>query len=465
MNKRTPSKSNLMVMILFAFSCFAILLYLWKAFGGASALAPKQYRVQADFDEATQLSDTADVRISGVSVGRVRKALLHGDRTRVTMEIEPEFAPIPRDTRAILRLKTLLGETYVELTPGQKSSGLLADNAVLEPGQVEPTVELDEVLRAVDEPTRLALQRFVKGLAAGLEDRGTDLNAALGNMQPVAAQTNDLLGVLDSQRGAVRRLVRDTGAVFSALGQRQGELSGLITAGDRVLASTARRNAELAETVRILPTTLRELRPTLADLELLVDDAEPVVRDLRPAARALAPTLTDVVALAPELDGLFRDVDRVITVSRTALPATTEFVDAARPVFQLLTPALQEVNPVLDFLGLYEREAVAVWASLSSATQASQVGADGKRLHYLRALVPITHEGMVAADQRFGTNRHNPYFAPGGLAKLDTGLETFTCDNEGNQSPPGQAAPPCKVQVPPRFQGRSTAYPHVRRAR
>ena len=40
MNKRTPSRSNLMVMIVFAFSCFAILLYLWKAFGGASALAP-----------------------------------------------------------------------------------------------------------------------------------------------------------------------------------------------------------------------------------------------------------------------------------------------------------------------------------------------------------------------------------------------------------------------------------------
>ena len=62
--------------------------------------------------------------------------------------------------------------------------------------------------------------------------------------------------------------------------------------------------------MRILPTTLRELRPTLADLELLVDDATPVVRDLRPAARALGPTLTDAVALAPELEGLFRDVDR-----------------------------------------------------------------------------------------------------------------------------------------------------------
>jgi hypothetical protein len=72
---------------------------------------------------------------------------------------------------------------------------------------------------------------------------------------------------------------------------------------------------------------------------------------------------------------------------------------------------------------------------------------------------------MVAADQRFGTNRHNPYIAPGGLAKLATGLETFTCDNAGNPSPPGQLAPPCKVQEPLSFQGSNGAYPHVRRER
>jgi phospholipid/cholesterol/gamma-HCH transport system substrate-binding protein len=464
-NKRAPRRSDLVVMIVFAFSCFAILLYLWKAFGGSTPLAPDQYRVQADFAEAAQLSDTADVRISGVSVGRVRKTLLHGDRTRVTMEIRPEYAPLPRDTRATLRLKTLLGETYVELTPGGKANGVLPDNAVLSRAQVQPTVELDELLRALDADTRKGLQRFVKGVAAGVDGRGPDLNAALGNLQPVARQTSDLLAVLDSQSGAVRRLVADTGTVFDAVGQRQGELQGLVTAGDRVLASTARRNADLAETVVILPTTLRELRPTLADLELLVDDATPVVRDLRPAARALGPTLTDAVALAPELEGLFRDVDRVISVSRTALPAATELVDAARPVFQLLTPTLQETSPVADYLGLFKREVVTVWANMASSTQPTQVAANGKRLHYLRALVPFTHEGLVATGARYGTNRHNPYFGPGGLAKLATGLEAFDCDNTGNESPPGQVGPPCKLQPPITFQGRAGAYPHVGRER
>ena len=83
--------------------------------------------MHADFDEANQLADTADVRISGVTVGRVMKTQEDGRHTRVTMRIQPRYAPIPRDTQAILRQKTLVGETYVELTPGDRSSGPLRD--------------------------------------------------------------------------------------------------------------------------------------------------------------------------------------------------------------------------------------------------------------------------------------------------------------------------------------------------
>lgn len=123
MNKRPPSVAEITVMVVFALSCFGLLTYIWKAFGGPSPLAPEGYRITIDFDEATQLSDTADVRISGITVGRVRKSQLGGDRTRVEVEIEEKYAPLPNDTRAIVRLKTLLGESYVELTPATRPRG------------------------------------------------------------------------------------------------------------------------------------------------------------------------------------------------------------------------------------------------------------------------------------------------------------------------------------------------------
>ena len=442
MQKTPPTKAKLTMMVVFALSCFLLLLYVWKAFGGSSPLAAKEYELRADFNEATQLADTADVRISGVTVGRVKRTELDRDRTAVTMKIEAKYAPLPRDTQAILRQKTLLGETYVELTPGDRRSGELPDGAELPRAQVKPTVELDEVLRALDKRTRRDLQRVLGELSTALRHRGQSLNDVLGQLPAFTADTDEMLAVLDAQHRSVRRLVRDAGLVFEALGERQGELAGLVRAGDRVLATTAARDRDLAEAVRILPTTLEELRPTLASLRALAVDAGPVVRDLRPAGRALAPTLIDAAAIAPELEPLFRDVDRVTSLSRTAVPALTRVVREARPVVQILVPTLKEAYPVVEYAGLYKQEVVTAISNLAASTQASEGGGfGGDPIHYLRALVPFTSEGAVAEDQRFGTNRHNPYFVPLALLKLKDGLESFDCDNVNNPGS-GEPAPP-----------------------
>src|SRR3954452_19110136 len=154
MQKTPPSFARLAGMVLFALSCFALALFLWKSFGGPSPLAPTQYRIKADFAEATSLAEAADVRISGVKVGRVVTIDLHGDRTRAVIEIEPRYAPIPSNTKAILRQKTLLGETFVELTPGARSGGDLPDGSTLPRRQVLDTTQLDEITRAFDPRTR-----------------------------------------------------------------------------------------------------------------------------------------------------------------------------------------------------------------------------------------------------------------------------------------------------------------------
>ena len=89
--------------------------------------------------------------------------------------------------------------------------------------------------------------------------------------------------------------------------------------------------------------------------------------------------------------------------------------------------------------------------------------------HYLRSLIPLTNEGPLGWSQRLGTNRHNPYFTPGGLSNLSPGpLLAYDCRNVGNATPlpplPGGGAPPCLVQPPWTFQGHTRAFPHVERA-
>src|SRR3954465_9314707 len=120
MQKQAPTFGRLLTMALFALSCFGLLLFLWLSFGGPIPLKPKGYRVQVAFPEATQLGLEADVRVAGVSVGKLRAKSLdpNSNRTLATLEIERKFAPLRADTKAMLRQKSLLGETYIELTPG-----------------------------------------------------------------------------------------------------------------------------------------------------------------------------------------------------------------------------------------------------------------------------------------------------------------------------------------------------------
>src|SRR5436190_17348248 len=133
MVKSAPSLGRLAAMFVFALSCFGLLLFLWLAFGGAIPLKPKGYRFQTTFGEATQLAQEADVRISGVPVGKVKR--IEPDkrtgRSLVTIELQSRYAPLPSDARAILRQKTLLGETYVELTPGTAGAAKLPDGGRL----------------------------------------------------------------------------------------------------------------------------------------------------------------------------------------------------------------------------------------------------------------------------------------------------------------------------------------------
>src|SRR5688500_17577692 len=104
MQKQAPSLGRILAMVVFAMSCFGILLFLWLSFGGPVPLKPQGYRYNASFAEAATLAQEADVRMAGVNVGRVKKKALEkaGATTRITIEIDDEFAPIPKDSRAVL---------------------------------------------------------------------------------------------------------------------------------------------------------------------------------------------------------------------------------------------------------------------------------------------------------------------------------------------------------------------------
>jgi phospholipid/cholesterol/gamma-HCH transport system substrate-binding protein len=493
--KQAPTPSRLIAMIAFTFSCVGLLLFLWLSFGGTIPLKAQRYRVHVAIPEAANLAQEADVRISGVPVGKVKakKVDKAAGATDVTLELDHQYAPIPKDTVAILRQKTLLGETYVELAPGDKSSGTIPDNGRIPRSHVAPTVELDEIFRAFDPKTRAAFQQWMMSQGRAFVNHGQDLNDALGNLAPFAEDASTLLQILNEDKVDVRRLVHNTGDVFAALTERRGELRGLITNSNRVFQTTAQRNQDLADAFRVLPTFLQESRRTLTRVTRFANNTNPLVTQLRPAARQLSPTLVQLKSLAPDLRGLFRDLDPLIRVSRTGLPATSKFLDELRPLLDATDPFLRNLNPMLQWAGLYKHEITAFFANDVASTQATALSADQKtQLHYLRTTNPFNPENLAVYPHRIATNRSNPYVAPLGYSHMPLKvfgkylcttnpvptiapgavgdllpqelldlIDRFAYGGVGSNIP----APPCDEQAPlGSLIGQTGKYPHVTEA-
>ena len=119
-------------MVAFVMACVGVLLYLWLSFGGVVPLRSEGYRFQVRFPEATQLAEQSDVRIAGVPVGKVI-AIETGpnNTTEATLEMRSRYAPVASNARAMLRQKSLLGETYVDLSTGDRSKGSIPDGGRL----------------------------------------------------------------------------------------------------------------------------------------------------------------------------------------------------------------------------------------------------------------------------------------------------------------------------------------------
>ena len=476
MNKNPPSTGALAAMIGFALSVAALLMFLWTAFGGTLPLRPESYRFKAEFPEASLLVKEADVRMAGVNIGKVKsKELGPGGRsTLVEMEIDKRFAPIGRDARAILRQKSLLGETYVEITPGNPGDEKLADGGTLTRANVDETVELDEVFRAFDPPTRRAFQEWLH--ESGIVTSGTfarDFNDSLGNAAPFFEGGADLLRPLAEQEVALRRVFRDTGRVFNAVSREDGQLRGLITNGEATFGALASRDDALADTFQVFPTFLRETRATVRRLEDFARNTDPLVRDLREPAQDLAPTLRDLADLSPDLEKLFHDIHPLVRASRTGVPAAERFLRGAEPLLEATHVFMPELNPILSYLS-FARGQLAQFITVGAPALAGNgeggYQGDGGAEHYLPQIAMIDGRSFAQRPNRPVWERANSYVAPNVYDRaVPLGvIESFDCKPNGGEqrNPEGtgeEAEPPC-FEAPPLLWG-NQKFPRLRRGK
>jgi ABC-type transporter Mla subunit MlaD len=467
MQKSAPSIGRIMIAVGFALSCFLLLLFLWISFGGPVPLKPESYRMEVYFPEATQLAEESDVRIGGVSVGKVKSVDLAPideridgqDTSEVEIEIEPEFAPISSDARAILRQKTLLGETYVELTSGTNPDSVegvslgsaapaapagadvrsIPEGGALGIGQVRDQTQIDEIFNALDKETRSAFQQWQQGAAVAIRGRSLDLNDAIGNLAPFLGDASDVLAVLRRQRDQLQGLVRDTGTVFDALSERDGQLADAITGANTTFGALASEEQALRDFFQIAPTFENEARLTFDRLDRFQADTHPLVRKLLPVANDISPTLRSVRRLSPHLRSLFVDLDQLNRASRRGFPALASTLDELRPTLGNLDPFLANLNPVVAWLEYY-RTSITDFLSNPPAGlsgQLSPVPGQPAPRHVLKQLGYVTQETLAIYRNRLPENRGNGYLMPyeqinrqGDAARFGI-FPNWDCDNTG----------------------------------
>ena len=459
MQKQAPSVGRILVAVGFTLSCFGLLLFLWVTFGGSIPFKPESYRFTADFPEAITLQKQADVRIGGVSVGKVVGLSLAPDSecqkdpttcntTRATIQIDPQYAPISSDARAILRQKTLLGETYIEITPGSQNSdqaghdvssvvnspqataqastidvgqvsGSDAPHPVPEGGhlaqtQIQNQTQIDEIFQGFDKPTRDAFQSWMQNAGIAINGRGLDLNDAFGNLAPFTNDASDVLGTLRQQEASLRTVVHDTGDVFAALTAHDQALAGAIRGSNQTFGALASQSKALADTFKIFPTFENEGRLTLNRLKGFAEDARPVFHDLRPVARNLSPTLRDVRTLAPQATTLFKNFNPWIDAAKTGFPSLSSFIRELRPVTDGLDPFLANFNPLVRWLDYQAPVVNDFLGNIPAATAGflpTQAGQSAP-LHISRQMTIFTSETLSIYQQRLATNRGNGYLQP-----------------------------------------------------
>ncbi len=354
-------------------------------------------QVYAEFEDASPLILGNDVKLAGVTVGQVESIEVRNGKALVGLSIEEAALPLHTDATASVRPVSLLGERFVELDRGSPNAPAMGDGATIDAAHTSSSVDLDQVLNALDEPTGQALAAFLTTTGGGLAGHGKDADAAIKALQPAMNDTDSLVRVLDQQSDVISALVTDLEPLAGAAATERGaRLDGLLDATDQLLAVTAARQQELDATLAELPSTLRQGRQTLNQLAGAADATTPVLAGMRPTTDVLDQLAAELSqfadAGAPALESLTPTLERARVLIAAARPVAKTLRNAS-PAIQRTAHGLKPVGErLLDNFG-HVLDFAKFWALTTN-------NADGLS-NYFRSHAVVTAEpatGVVPAD-------------------------------------------------------------------
>lgn len=415
-------KVRLGMVLAFLVACLAFFLFMWVRMGGQLGPLTDGYRVTANVSDVQNLSYDSDVRIAGVLAGKVRELETRDGRARVVMQFDEDTAPLHEGATLRLRSKTLIEETYLELVDG--TGPQIEDGGSLPVAAELESVQLDDVLRSLDAPTRDALQTVVQSMSTSTAGRGADIDTLLDGAGDIGRDGATMMAALEAQSEDLTALSRQTAVLLSALDGGQGDIARLVTSAQQLSKAASARSKDLEASVRALPGVTGSALEATGDLRTLTRSLAPVAADLRKAAPDLDAALVELPSAAAELRASLPSVQSVLDLAPATLTRTPRLVQDGRRLVPPARVALADVNPMLAYLEPYGADLGAFFSNFSANLRQSD--ANG---HYLRAFV-IANEQSVRSlpyTTNVGTlDKSNAYPEPGQAARPGPYDGTYT---------------------------------------
>lgn len=219
----------------------------------------------AYFAEAGGIKSGSDVRVSGLSVGRVSGVKLDGTKVLVTFTVDDDVTLGDR-TEAAIKTETVLGTKMLELTP--RGDGRLTGTIPIERTRSPydlPTAlgDLTSTISALD---TTQLSSALTTLADTFKDTPPDLKVALQGV----ARFSDTLDARDTQ---LRNLLANANKVTAVLGKRSDQIASLVVNANALLA-------ELLSQRKSVDALMTSLTAASRQISGLVDDNR---KQLKPA--------------------------------------------------------------------------------------------------------------------------------------------------------------------------------------
>jgi virulence factor Mce-like protein len=345
-----------------AITTLIVILAIFLAYNANNGLPfVPSYRISVQVPDANTLVPGNDVRIGGVQVGFVESVEPIQDQqtgavhAKVDLKLNKSVDPLPTDSSVVVRSKSALGLKYLEIDKGTSKQGY-PEGAVLSLKASHPhPVEIDTVLNIFNPATRHAAQENLVAFGDALAGRGPDLNAALGELQPLVAQLEPVARNLASSKTGLARFFRAaaaTAAEVAPVAEVQGQLFVNLDTTFGAFARVAR--PFLQETITETPPTFDTLTRTSPRIRSFLGHSATLFADLRPGIKSLSensPVIADsletgakVLPGAPALNAQLAPTARTLETFAKS-PGVKGGIKRSTQLFNTLTPTLRFVTP------------------------------------------------------------------------------------------------------------------------